>query len=219
MKSMFRWLFQRSRPVVGGLQPLTGLAWNGSLMRAWQEGDTPAVIAALEKGANPNLMVPLSDKDGETEPLIVAAARRNDTECLKALIAVGADVEKRSSEMFSATALGTALLGRKWEAARVLALAGASWEAHIWVLDPNSFAQAMVLGGLDPTRIVSVQTTLRRLATGEDTSLRDMATSQLALHMEPGMRHLLAELAAREKGALLEERLGAAEVAPRAARL
>lgn len=219
MRTLLQWLFRRSRPVVGNLQPLTSLAWNGSLLRAWQENNTAAAIAALEKGADPDLMVPLSDKGTEMEPLLVAAARRNDTDCLKALIQAGADLEKRSPEMFSATALGTALLGRKWEAARVLALAGASWNAPIWVLDPNSLAQAMLLGGLDPTRIVSVQTTLRRLATGEDTSLRDQATSQIALHLEPGMRHLLAELAAREKGALLEERLGAAEVAPRAARL
>ncbi len=219
MRTLLQWLFRRSRPVVGNLQPLTSLAWNGSLLRAWQENNTAAAIAALEKGADPDLMVPLSDKGTEMEPLIVAAARRNDTDCLKALIQAGVDLEKRSPEMFTATALGTALLGRKWEAARVLALAGASWNAPIWVLDPNSLAQAMVLGGLDPRRIVPIQTTLQKLATGEATSLRDQVSSQMALHQEPGMKQLLAELAARQRGAWLEERLGASEIKRRAARL
>ncbi|MEM6326229.1 MAG: ankyrin repeat domain-containing protein, partial [Bacteroidota bacterium] len=134
-------------------------------------GQTDAVLAALDAGADPNRAAPIEESLRDPLTPLMAAAWRNRTETVRALLAAGADVMQTDPN--GNTALRWAADGRATEAARVLLAAGvplgvpnaegttpSGWAAFVGAAD----VLALLLDvGADPeTRDASGRTLLHR---------------------------------------------------------
>ena len=187
--------------------------WRRPLMEAVLGGEVAVARRALLKGASPDVVV---ESDNGPAPALVFAALADDAPMVSLLVEFGADLKARAPTMFSHDALATAMLARRWKSAAMLARrwksaavlvdAGAPWDVPIWVLDATSLASAMVMGGVDPSRVRPLETTLEALVLGEDHSLRDTA-SAARIWQEPQARELLAKHQARHASSRLEEAL------------
>lgn len=177
--------------------------WRRPLMEAVLGGEVAVARRALLKGASPDVVV---EPDNGPAPALVFAALADDAPMVSLLVEFGADLKARATTLFSHDALATAMLARRWKSAAVLVDAGAPWDVPIWVLDATSLASAMVMGGVDPSRVRPLETTLEALVLGEDHSLRDTA-SAARIWQEPQARELLAKHQARHASSRLEEAL------------
>ena len=194
------------------VRPLLQARWRRPLMEALLGGEEETARHALLKGACPNLMVA---SDNGPVPALVYAALADDAPMVALLVEFGARLDARAPTMFAHDALATAILARRWRAAAVLVDAQAPWDLPLWVLDANSLVGAMVMGGVDPSRVKPMETTLEALVSGEDHSLRD-TMSATRIWEEPQARELLAKHQARETGSRLEKSLPPASAIARA---
>lgn len=166
--------------------------WDPVLEKAIHGRDVGLAIRALANGANPNALLKGESLVDQPEPALVMAARKDDDAMIRALVHFGACTDASGGSMFQHDALATAVLGRKWRAARELVETGASWETPIWVLDPGSLSSAMALSGaVDPSLIRSFQTTLGDLVEGRVQSLRDKTLSKIPVSEDPRAKEML----------------------------
>lgn len=163
-------------------------AWSGPLIQAVSRREHAQARIALSRGASPNLLVEQGDRH---IPVLTAAALHDDADMIDVLLEYGADLEAAGPNSSSHPALHTAVLGHHWKAARRLVDAGASWDTPIRVLDATTLVAAMSLGGVDPSKVQVIETTLEKLVSGEHASAADImdpisnspqAQGLLALH-------------------------------------